>query len=169
MIKFLTKWFRRFLILCSFVSSAVFGQAAVTDVDMKTMYCVKIQLHQRDGVRFLVQYGESVTPRSPELKEIRNELSRIERDIKRMQDYLMARARIVGASAYSQSVMVAANRGDEDIAAQRRCREDCGDITSKDGTPNVTKLEACESSCKRKIGDVLSRAQSCDVVNWLPF
>lgn len=147
----------------------MFGQAAVTDIDMKTMYCVKIQLHQRDGVRQVVQYGESMMPRSPELENIRNELSRIERDIKRMQDYLMTRARIVGASTYSQLVMAAANRGDADIAAQRLCREECGDISNKNGTPNVAKLEACEASCKRKIGDVLSRAQSCDVVNWLPF
>jgi hypothetical protein len=147
----------------------VYAQATVTDVDMKTMYCVKIHLDLRDGSRSIAQYVESVMPRSPELKEIRNELSRIDRDIKRMQDYLMTRARIVGASTFSQSVMAAANRGDADIATQRQCREDCGDISNKDGKPNVAKLEACEASCKRKIGDVLSRAQSCYEVNWLPF
>jgi hypothetical protein len=133
------------------------------------MYCTRVQVHLKNGLQPMVQYFESVMPKSPELIEMRNELSRIERDIKRMQDYLMTRARIVGASAYSQSVLVAANRGDSDIATQRRCVEECGDTSNKDGTPNFAKVDACQAGCKRKIGDVLSRIQSCDKVDWLPF
>jgi hypothetical protein len=164
-----TSWLRYSLILFVLVSSTAAGQSAVTDIDMKSMYCTRIQVNLKNGLQPMVQYFESVMPKSPELKEMRNELNRIERDVKRMQDYLMTRARIVGASAYSQSVMVAANRGDSDIATQRRCVEECGDTSNKDGTPNFAKVDACQAGCKRKIGDVLSRMQSCDKVDWLPF
>ena len=157
------------IVLLWLIGSNAYPQTTVTDIDMKSMYCTRVQVHLKNGLQPMVQYFESVMPKSPELKEMRNELSRVERDVKRMQDYLMTRARIVGASTYSKSVMVAANRGDSDIATQHQCVEECGDTSNKDGTPNFAKVEACQAGCKRTIGDVLSRMQSCDKVDWLPF
>lgn len=157
------------LILSMLVGQTAKSQITVTDVDLKSMYCIRIKLSTQDAVQTLIQYVESLPKRPDQLQELRSELDRINTDIQRLRDYLTLRARIIGITTYSQSAMIAANRGDADIASWKQCFNECGDISNKNGTPDFHKSDQCQTRCKKKIGDVLSRMHACEVINWLPF
>ena len=162
-------WLRFLLITFISVSSTAAAQSAVTDIDMKTIYCVRLKVKARNLVQPLLQHFETLHPGTPQVQAMKNEFSRLDNDIKRLQAYATARAHIVGPVAYAQAASTAANRSDEDLASSDRCTKECGDMTNKDGSTNFSKVNACETACSKKISDVLSRLRSCDVVNWLPF
>ena len=144
------------------------GQPTVTDIDMKSMYCVPIVLSTRNALDITFQIFQSSIPNS-KLEDFKNELDRLDTDINRLRSYLLVRARIVGPTVYTQLVKVAENRGHADLAASKKCSDSCGDTTNQDGTPNFLKLDQCMSSCKKKNSEVFSRMESCNVINWLPF
>jgi hypothetical protein len=162
---------QRWLLACALLSVSPFtpAQTHTTDSDMKSMYCIRIKIDYRNNLQPLVHHFESSMPNTLQVKELRRELDTLNSDISRLQSYLTARTHIVGAVKFAQSVMPAANRGDADIASQKRCTEGCGSLSRPDGTPDFNKIESCQSACDKKLSAVIERLRSCAKITWLPF
>lgn len=161
------KWLA--ILLTVFPCQTVLSQPTVTDIDMKSMYCVPIILSTRSALEMTVQFFQASMPNSQPLQQMKDELERMNTDINRLRSYLLLRARIVGPTVYTQAVKVAENRGHSDLADSKRCTDSCTDTTNKDGSPNFEKLDRCMANCKKKNSELFNRIQSCNVVNWLPF
>ncbi len=170
-VSIIKKQYVKLLVLLFTVSACqtALGQPSVTDVDLKSMYCVRVNLDARKALDATIQHFQLKIPNSKPLQDLKNHLANIDTNINRLRSYIMVRSRIVDPTIYSQSLAVAAKRADEDLAASSKCTNSCGDTTGQNGYPNFEKLDRCISSCKKQISAVLSRIESCNVINWLPF
>ncbi len=147
--------------------NAAIGQSAVTDIDMKNAYCMRVKINLLATVQPIIQHFESTGNQN--IQEIKTEYGRVENDLKRIRTYFAIRANVVGASQYANAIVPVTSSADQDIHKTNQCSSTCGNMTDQNGKPNFSKMEVCSAKCEKENKAIIARFRSCDVVNWLPF
>jgi hypothetical protein len=160
-----TKIILMFLFTFVFITDGTAQQFA-TDVDMKNMYCVRVQLKQQEIVNMVLGL---VPPNHKDYLGIKNEADTLSRNIDRMRQYGFARAKIVGYSNYNDAVtQPAVSRADADYRTLEACSARCPNFAEKPAQANACSQECVKSNAKNH-ADIFDRFKRCAAADWLPY